>query len=281
MNTLFSVAGGTTPGRDHVGRGGLLVGRNNQDAYAWVFEGESIVAVVCDGCGSKPHSEVGAKLGAKLVTQLVAEKLRMGGEPTAESFWEDVRGESLSKLRQMAWQLSASDESFAIFADQYLTFTIVGVVVTPEETIVFSIGDGVYAINGEVQLLGPFRDNSPPYLIYGLVPSKLSGEARNMLKFRLDIRPTSEVRSLLIGTDGVTNLIEAEERYLPGVDEPVGSLSQFWMEERYFANRDAVRRRLALVNSEGQLFDAATRRFTTTSGHLPDDTTLVVIRRNA
>ena len=65
---LFEIAGGSVAGRSHV-----LAGKGNQDAYHWSVEERSLVAVVCDGCGSGAESEVGAALGARL---LVAEAAR-------------------------------------------------------------------------------------------------------------------------------------------------------------------------------------------------------------
>ena len=50
-------------GATHVGRDHVRVGRNNQDG---VFATRDVV-VVTDGCGSQPHSEVGAQLGARFL----------------------------------------------------------------------------------------------------------------------------------------------------------------------------------------------------------------------
>ena len=58
----FQLAFATVAGRMH-----HLSGRNNQDAYAWTQGPGGLIAVVCDGCGSGPHSEVGAQVGARLV----------------------------------------------------------------------------------------------------------------------------------------------------------------------------------------------------------------------
>jgi hypothetical protein len=39
----------------------------------------------------------------------------------------------------------------------YFLFTIIGVIVTPEETTVFSFGDGVYAMNEDVQVIEQYE----------------------------------------------------------------------------------------------------------------------------
>jgi hypothetical protein len=59
----------------------------------------------------------------------------------------------------------------------------------------------------------------------------------------------------------------------------VGPLSQFWTDDRYFANPDALRRRLTLINRESVRADFESRRLVRTPGLLPDDTTVVVLRR--
>jgi hypothetical protein len=56
-------------------------------------------------------------------------------------------------------------------------------------------------------------------------------------------------------------------------------LSQFWEEDRYFRNPDALRRRLALINSEYTHLDREAGVLIREPGLLPDDTTLVAIRR--
>jgi hypothetical protein len=91
----------------------------------------------------------------------------------------------------------------------------------------------------------------------------------------------------LIGTDGAADLEAAAEARLPGREEPLGPLAQFWEQDRYYENADAVRRRLFLANREAPRMSsdavAGQCRPGTTSASdkplLPDDTTLVVLRR--
>ena len=58
------IAAGRVLGREHARRG-----ESCQDAFAIRQEGERLVAVVTDGCGSARRSEVGAGLGAVLVVE--------------------------------------------------------------------------------------------------------------------------------------------------------------------------------------------------------------------
>jgi serine/threonine protein phosphatase PrpC len=76
MSLPFEIAGGSITGQAHV-----AARRNNQDAFAWEMNGGGLVAVVCDGCGTAPHSEAGSQLGARLVTGTCARLLSSGLDP--------------------------------------------------------------------------------------------------------------------------------------------------------------------------------------------------------
>jgi hypothetical protein len=280
MNDLFEVAAGSVVGRDHLGRGNLLVGRNNQDAYAWSCTAEGLVAVVCDGCGSGGHSEVGANLGARLLVRalgscpaLFAGAVGSGAASSAPPlFVERARHRVLAWLRELA---SGMGDNLAQTVADYFLFTVVGALLLRDWTYIISIGDGVFAVNGEVTRLGPAPHNAPPYLAY-----PLCGAAPEAFPFQVQRSlPTAAVDSVLLGTDGVAHLIEAAGRPLPGRREPVGPLGQFWEEDRYFRNPDALRRRLALVNSEHVRLDREAGVLVREPGLLPDDTTVLVIRR--
>ena len=91
--------------------------------------------------------------------------------------------------------------------------------------------------------------------------------------------PTAEVENLLIGTDGVNDLIAAQAKCLPSKEETVGYLSQFWQDDRYFRNPDMIRRRLSLINRQTIKPDWQNQRLRQQQGLLPDDTTLLVLRK--
>ena len=83
----------------------------------------------------------------------------------------------------------------------------------------------------------------------------------------------------MIGTDGAVELMGLADAPLPGKETRVGPISQFWRDDRFFANRDAVRRRLSLINSESVRVCPRTGRLERAHGLLPDDTSLAVVRR--
>lgn len=261
---MFSIAAGSIVGRDHLLSSELLIGKNNQDAYAWATSSEGpIVGVVCDGSGSAPDSEVGAKLAARLLTDRLLHTTCL---PRA-------RDDLLAHLRVLAHAMSGS---FTENVNRYFLFTILGFIITPDETFIFSAGDGLFSVNGETRQIDPEEGNRPRYLAYRMLQMEDPGLESVDLEvvYRL---PTAEVESLLIGTDGLSDFIAKEHTPLPGSTERLGPLSQFWEEERFFRNRDAIRRRLSLANSQKVTIEEGQRVLH--PGLLGDDTTLIVARR--
>ena len=265
---LFDIAAGAVTGRDHV-----LAGRNNQDAYHWACLPQGVMAVVCDGCGSGKYSEVGAQIGARLMIEAMSRAL----QGAAHAFWYRVRQDVLAQLYCLAEQLGGN---FPSTVQDYLLFTVVGALVTPRRTFCFSLGDGVLVVNGDQILLGPFPDNAPPYLAYALLDAHNCRPSVFLREFQIQrILPTMAVQSIVLGTDGLETFLQAAPYPLPGKQAAVGPLQQFWQEERYFTNPDAIRRRLALVNREVVQPNWEAQRLERHAGLLSDDTTLVVIRR--
>ncbi|MGA7935357.1 MAG: protein phosphatase 2C domain-containing protein [Kovacikia sp.] len=275
MKDLFEIAAGSVIGRAH-----LRAGRNNQDAYCLKSSAFGTVAVVCDGCSSGAHSEVGAKLGARMLTEVI--HAQIAGYPSTlhtEAFWEQIRQNVLLQLSKLVPALG--DDPISTVRD-YLLFTIVGSVMTPLETVLFGIGDGILALNNEISQLPDFPNNAPPYLAYELIPTAVKELTGKDLKIQIhNCVPTRLVQSILLGTDGTQDAIAAANQPLPGKSELVGAISQFWEDDRYFKNPDCIRRRLAQMNHTIAKPDWETRWIRQEGGLLPDDTTMAVIRRKA
>lgn len=261
----YEIAGGTVTGRSHV-----LSGKPNQDAHAWLCRGEVLVAVVCDGCGSSAHSEVGAQLGARLCTARLAARLAEGAALDDPALWDGLRGDVLGTLGALG---AAMGGRLADTVADHFLFTVVGLAFRGDEGCVFAAGDGIAAVDGAVTRLGPFPGNEPPYLAYGLLSASAPG-------FSV-VRTFTGARSALLGTDGAADLADLAARPLPGGGAEVGPLSQLWEQDRYFENGDALRRRLALVNREVTRPRWDERRIERDVGLLGDDTTVVVVRRKA
>ena len=119
----FEVAGGSVAGHAHV-----VARRNNQDAFCWASDGDGLVAVVCDGCGSGPHSEVGAQVGSRLLVQAATRLLRSGLD--VSELLEQVRQDVLANLRLLAHGMSVDAARFPRTVADHFLFTIVGVLIT-------------------------------------------------------------------------------------------------------------------------------------------------------
>lgn len=273
MKELFELAAGSIAGRNH-----QRTGLNNQDAYYGFSSSEATIAVVCDGCGSGAHSEVGAKIGARSVAEAIRRSLwnQPPDYPLDSAFLEAVRREVLVQLQNLAQAMGGDGDAVdkQIVYDYFL-FTIIGALLTPRGAMVFSLGDGVIIVNGKPLFLGPFPDNAPPYLAYELLwPDKECWQFQVHYQLAID-----EVDSILIGTDGVGDLMALAERNFPGKSKAIGAIGQFWEEDRYFKNPDIVRRQLSLMARKVQKIDWENRQAIEEVGLLPDDTTLMVIRR--
>lgn len=215
---MFQIAAATVQGRRHAQNL-----RNSQDAFALAERDGVLAAVACDGCGGAPHSEVGARLGARLVAD---ELIRSGGDlAVAEAAF-------LGHLTKTAKALGEA-------AADYLLFTVVGAVIARGEATLFACGDGLYALDGEARALGPFEE--PPYPGYALL-----GHAGSHGLEVLRRVPASALGSLALGTDGALDLLQD------------GLLGHLTKDELIYRNPDGLRRRLVQLRRQGLFADDAT-----------------------
>lgn len=236
MVPAFAIAAGTLAGRHHA-----QAGRNNQDAFAWRQDERGLVAVVCDGCSSGSRSEVGAASGCQLVAQAVLEELSSDGPLEIMECAQAKVLESLEKLSAAMSGAPKGTEAFIRQVAEHFLFTVVGAAITESRAWAFTLGDGLLAVDGFTQTLGPFPGNAPPYLGYALCGQSLAFEIR-------PLPAPADLRSLVLATDGAGTL----------------DLAPFLEDSRVLANPDMVRRLIFLQGKQKPL---------------DDDATLVVIRR--
>ncbi len=269
----FELIQGTVTGEAH-----FVSGKPNQDASLVVMADNYIVAIVCDGCGEMPRSEVGAYLG----TRIVARAIKLTLSTYGLLGWSLVQSFMTHGLRDIMWQLAGDDrQAERDIVNEALLFTIVAAVIGPERASFAAIGDGEVIVNGERATLGPFEGNRPPYAVYGLVGSSLPASA---LGFRVARElPTEELRHFVIGTDGVGDLIAAADTPIPGRDTPVGPVSQLWTDDGLYTNPFALGRRLTMINGGivQPIHGPAGKRLGKRPGLLGDDTTIVAGRRRS
>ncbi len=251
-------------GSDHVlpGQGGK---KNNQDAYTAVEHDHGIVAVLCDGCGSRPHTDVGATIGARIIA---GEVLRQVNHTAGVSLnWPGITRATLNELRKIAQTLTGKTESsvpeFEQVVADYLLFTALVVVTYDDQVVIAACGDGVFAIDGKTTYMDPplATLNAPPYLGYALLQK--TGYHTDELKKHLALVPVAEVslgsvqKGIVVGTDGVESLIGDESIYHPGLMKE-GALRS-WLDSQ------------------------ATERFVNGAfafGKCGDDTTILILRSN-
>jgi len=265
----FVVTAGSIIGREHV-----RIHRNNQDGVALHVEDEWIVGVVADGCSSSRYSEVGARLGAAWI---VAHLPRLLDVASPETSLDRVSEELLDYLASVAKGLDPEHVVSPAVVGDFLLFTFLVAVVTRKKSLIFGLGDGVFSANGHVSVLDSGRDNAPRYLSYRLVPSSVDPHFREGVSpdrdasLEVSLRPrlhfeaqTSEVESLIIGTDGVADLIDRSEDS-DSEDGLPTQLQQFEQDPLYLRNPTLVHKRLVTLGE--------------TQRRLADDTTVVLIRR--
>jgi hypothetical protein len=235
-----------------IGSRHLKAARNGQDAAAvWIGETAGAV-VVCDGCGSAPSSEVGARLGAQLVIAAVGRRLAAGASPADPSLWREVRVEVVNLLEDLVCGGVGSGAERTRFIHEHFLFTVIVAAASGPDAAVWALGDGAFAINGRARELGPFANNEPPYLAYDLLGMAQEAE--------LEVAPASAAGTIVIATDGVAEV---------GLDAIAI--------ERCLAHPDALRRRLAVLARATEKIEWDARRVVRAPAALQDDGAVAIL----
>lgn len=276
---MIEIASGSVIGKSHV-----RLGRNNQDAYGHLVYPDEVFAVVCDGCGSGMSSEVGAQLGCEIIltelrSDLVTEWLESPAEKDLQPILKEIQDRIVNKIIGISYKVG--DYLPNIIKDYFL-FTVLVAVVGIKRSFVASIGDGFYAINGDLHQIGPFENNAPPYVAYNAISSHVNRDVvKDAADFQIHATMVSEdVQSIMIGTDGVEDIISNESNIIPGKKtEIVGPVSQFWTDDLYFRNKAVLDRKLVQMARDSTKLKSGV--LTHERGYLMDDTTIISIRRTS
>ena len=268
-------ASGVLQGADH-----RYIRTNCQDAvriFRKTFDDNTVVVGVCaDGCGTGEHTEVGAQLGVNIATDVISTEYLASATLGTEVDWSTIKDDIVTRIGNVAQSVWSVNQDYNALIIEYFFFTIIGFVMTEEETTFFRAGDGVLIVNGEDIPIPTPEGNRPEYLGYNLVSSSIRPNIEIMLRL-----PTSEIDHFLLGSDGLKDIRAAEEKLIPKKqvgsripkEELVGNLSQFWTGDQYFDDKEAVRRRIMVFN--GGL--CAEPR----AGIARDDASLIVCRRRS
>ncbi len=151
------MAAASVRGREHA-----LSLRNNQDGLA-VRLGAISVAVVTDGCSSGASNEAGARLGAEVLANAALALAPQGlGAHLAARATDRLFG----WLYESARALAPDGQGLGEVVERFFLFSFLCAVMGPEGSLVFGVGDGVWAADGALQVLDAGPDNAPNYLGY-------------------------------------------------------------------------------------------------------------------
>ncbi len=232
-------SGGVT-GRDH-----RLVHRDGQDGHAVVMTSDVTAAIVTDGCSSGRASEVGARLGARWLAELITREANVvehdeQREQAAVSFAARVTSALIERVEIVARSLSRSGELDAAVATEMLLFGFLAAAVVRDDfAIVFGVGDGFAWVDGEATVIDPGPENAPVYAAYGLFGRAIEPRI-------LHVSPASAVGTIAVGTDGVLPLLEDREAF--------GALVR---DERLPFNPSLLRKRLLVLSDRALFWDDA------------------------
>jgi hypothetical protein len=269
----FEIAHGTTCGSDHLGEFGVPGISINQDA-SYCFQLDNVtIAVVSDGCSDRLESGVGATLLCRFFVAAVEANISMLKKHSLELFAKRVQDEIVTRIQSVCMVSASSGgkkaHSMTQVADDLFLCTLIGVVLTPELTVILAAGDGVWSVNNKpLQKLGPFPRNEPPYLGYLVRGNHLEQSELKVVA----TYPTQKVSAVWIGSDGCADL-------------PPDFLSKMNSQRATFTNPEFLNRELRKLNSQSVTLSGASEKLklivtpTWTERMLPDDTTVILINK--
>jgi len=274
LQNTFETCAGSVMGNTH-----YIQNKNNQDAFTYITHDQYMIAVVCDGCSKGTKSEV----GSTLLSSILAKSLQKYYQNYGISFWEksqlwaEMQQEVLATIRIIT---SFMPYSVGESIQKHFLSTVVGYVITAEKGCIFMCGDGVYGINDEIKVIGPFAENKPPYFTYQLIPGGVHVPETDDFSLQIvETFDTAELENIMIGSDGVQDLIDAQGKTIPGKEEVVPEIKEFWQDDIFFTNPAWLTNRLRVYNTTKRKINWDKKEVEKYNALLPDDTTLIVSRK--
>lgn len=281
IQDLIEVASGTVTGRDHTFGGNLVLGKPNQDAIVTAWTDNTFIAVLCDGCSSGEHSEVGSHLIARLLMNEVIHLMSGWGSSPLQSpgvwsfgdcaIWIDGRTEHITFPGNAPPYLG-----YRMLPVDKIKIDVLDLIFQPVRSLglnrelLNTASEAVLADLAEPLLLLERPIDGPGLSMRQVVETYFLCTATVVIidKTVLDMLP------IVVGTDGLADIPD------PSV----------FLEDRMFTNPANVTRTLRKMNQPTVRIDpgdpfvqspAKPPRLIKTDGLLPDDTTLVAIRRKS
>lgn len=192
----YSVAGATVPKSES-----YFTGTHNQDSLDRFTSrsGNMMVAAVFDGCGSQAHSHIGAHLGGRMLLRSIfdaVERLQANRKSLAELDIVRIQENWGADVKHICEITGGAD--WPADMESRFEFTMLGVIMTADETMIFHGGDGFFSVNGKTTKLEAPK-NAPSYPIYPFLPGVEAGP--HWIKLE-PIMKTTDVNSIVLTTDG-------------------------------------------------------------------------------
>lgn len=247
-NEILLLTKGSAAGADHklaYAAGSI----NNQDAVEEIrFRGSSVGAVICDGCGQRPHCEIGSRFGVNAMSILIENQLEKNNGNFVD--WNEVTVQMIERIMEESYSWQKSGVTIEKTLQDYFSFTIIVGLVINGHFIVASCGDGMYLIDDKLTVIkNPVLEaekegdkklfNAPPYIVYNLITSRYDNhrydtDNNDILSIREIFNiPLSEVSdTACVGSDGFIELAKAKQeniRHPSLLHEPFRL--QYWLNE--------------------------------------------------
>lgn len=208
-----------------------MQGRESQDSAVCEQRQKFQLLLVSDGAGSARESKIGSLVITQLVRSLVMEAqdylVPLSTKKPAAEFGTALVKWLDHKLRQELLPVKEALRSYTE-DDSPLAATLLGCFMTSSVTVLFGCGDGCVCVNDEALMASSGHKNQPDLLAYSLDSGPLlrSGKVFGQLR-PIFCGPTAEVNSVMLGTDGVEELLPGLPRGL----EQFGGSAISWVDE--------------------------------------------------
>lgn len=216
----FNVGGLVQPGKNKT------VGYNNQDALSIAVDENYIAGVVCDGCASAYNANYNSssmnEFAAHAMSMIITNAIRENINKTSDvetlllkidkylhTHLRAVKRALLCIRNSNGKKLYSLDEADYIDGN-LLAATLIGIIITPKSWVIFNYGDGVCGVNGEFSALENFSGEYYSKKFLNTNFCKLRRCSFNIFAQG----KTSELKNVIIGTDGMLDFIDTPDNEL-------------------------------------------------------------------
>ena len=227
-------------GRDHE-----LAKKNRQDALSFFKEKDKIIGVVCDGCGESQFSEIGSSL-LSIFTLNLLKQIEYEITESSLSFQEHIKilikrqlETEITRFIQKTMQsllIETTIEEIDFIKDYFLS-TILFFIINEHLSVVGHCGDGVIIVNKDIYTIN--QTGSPHYISYKCIPKEVLDKRSSELDFfNIEMYPTDSVSQIVIGSDGLEPIINANlmDHLLGTQKRQLQRRFNLWQEQKMFSD---------------------------------------------